>query len=99
MKRRLAAILHADVAGYSRLTGQNEEQTHQQLNTSLNLLSEIITDHDGIKIHEAGDAILAEFSSVVDATVCAVKIQRRLKTKNAELPDRFKREGVNPKRN
>jgi adenylate cyclase len=84
MKRQLAAILHADVAGYSRLTGQNEEQTHQQLNTSLNLLSEIITDHDGIKIHEAGDAILAEFTSVTEAVEAALQFQKNMAERDSE---------------
>jgi class 3 adenylate cyclase len=57
MKRQLAAILYADAVGYSRLTGQNEEQTHKQLNTGLNLLTEQIAAYDGSKVHEAGDAI------------------------------------------
>ena len=78
MKRHLAAILHADVAGYSRLTGQNEDLTHQQLNTSLDLLTEIITVHDGSKIHEAGDAILAEFASVTAAVETAIQFQQSM---------------------
>ena len=75
MKRQLAAILYADAAGYSRLTGQNEERTHQQLSTGLNLLTEKIADHAGSKVHEAGDAILAEFSSVTSAVDAAVEFQ------------------------
>ena len=56
MKRQLAAILYADVAGYSRLTGLNEESTHQKLDAGLNLLTDKITIHGGHKVHEAGDA-------------------------------------------
>jgi len=55
MKRQLSAILYADVAGYSRLTAQDEEKTHQQLNAGLNLLTEKTAAHDGSKVHEAGD--------------------------------------------
>ena len=84
MKRQLVAILHADVAGYSRLTGQNEEQTHQQLNTSLNLLTEIITVHGGNKIHEAGDAILAEFTSVTEAVEAAIQFQKSMADRDSE---------------
>ena len=61
MEHQLAAILYADVAGYSRLTGLDEEETHRKLDASLNLLSDVIAAHGGQKIHEAGDAILAEF--------------------------------------
>jgi adenylate cyclase len=78
MRRQLAAILYADVAGYSRLTGQNEERTHQQLNTGLNLLTENIAAHGGSKIHEAGDAILAEFSSVTAAVEAAIEFQKSM---------------------
>ena len=85
MKRQLAAILYADAAGYSRLTGQNEEQTHQQLNTGLNLLTEQIAAHAGSKVHEAGDAILAEFSSVTAAVDAAVEFQKLMATRDSEL--------------
>lgn len=79
MKRQLAAILYADVAGYSRLTGQNEERTHRQLDTSLNLFTEIISANDGSKIHEAGDAILAEFKSVTAAVEAAIEFQKSMR--------------------
>ena len=84
MKRQLSAILYADVAGYSRLTGQDEEQTHQQLNTGLNLLGEIITAHDGSKVHEAGDAILAEFSSATEAVDTAVEFQKLMASRDSD---------------
>ncbi len=85
MKRKLAAILYADAASYSRLTGQHEEQTHLQLNTGLNLLTEQIAAHGGSKVHEAGDAILAEFSSVTDAVDTAVEFQKLMATRDSEL--------------
>jgi adenylate cyclase len=85
MKKQLAAILYADAAGYSRLTGQNEELTHQQLNTGLNLLTEQITTNGGSKVHEAGDAILAEFSSVTAAVDTAVEFQKLMATRESEL--------------
>jgi len=85
MKRQLAAILYADAAGYSRLTGQNEERTHQQLNTGLNLLIEKIAAHGGSKVHEAGDAILAEFSSVTSAVDAAVEFQLLMGSRETEL--------------
>jgi len=85
MKRQLAAILYADAAGYSRLTGQNEKRTHQQLNTGLNLLIEKISAHGGSKVHEAGDAILAEFSSVTSAVDAAVEFQIFMESQQPEL--------------
>lgn len=85
MKRQLAAILYADAAGYSRLTGQNEALTHQQLNTGLNLLTEQIVAHEGSKVHEAGDAILAEFSSVTEAVDTAVEFQKLMATRESDL--------------
>ena len=78
MKRQLAAILYADVAGYSRLTGQNEEQTHQLLNEALTLLTDTITAAGGSKVHEAGDAILAEFTSVTEAVESAFEFQKSM---------------------
>jgi class 3 adenylate cyclase len=87
MKRQLVAILYADVAGYSRLTGENEEQTHRQLDEGLNLLADAIASHDGLKVHEAGDAILAEFPSVTDAVEAAVESQKAMATRNTDLAE------------
>ncbi len=87
MKRQLAAILYADVAGYSRLTGLDEEQTHHKLDAGLNLLADVIAAHGGKKVHEAGDAILAEFQSVTAAASAAVEFQRQMATRNAELAE------------
>ena len=77
MKRQLAAILYADVAGYSRLTGRDEEATHRRLGAGLNLLIELIAAHAGQKIHEAGDAILAEFQGVTAVRLCSPGITFR----------------------
>ena len=87
MERQLAAILYADVAGYSRLTGLNEEETHRKLDAGLNLLTEVIAEHGGQKVHEAGDAILAEFQSVTAAVNSAVEFQRNMSSRNAKLAD------------
>ena len=98
MKRQLAAILYADVAGYSRLTGFDEEATHQQLDTGLNLLTDKITAHGGHKVHEAGDAILAEFVSVTEAVNSAVSFQHEMTRQNAGLSENERLEfriGVN----
>ena len=86
MERKLAAILYADVAGYSRLTGADEERTHRILSTYLDLVSKLIGDHGGTVLHYAGDAVLAEFPSVVIAVTCAVEIQQTLAQRNQELP-------------
>jgi len=87
LPRKLATILYADVAGYSRLTGQDEDQTHQQLNSGLNLLTQKIAAHDGNKLHEAGDAILAEFPSVTAAVDAAVQFQKSMATRESSLPE------------
>ena len=72
--RRLAAILAADVAGYSRLMGADEEGTHERLKAHLReLLEPKIAKHRGRIVKNTGDGMLAEFSSVVDAVRCAVE--------------------------
>ena len=96
--RKLAAILYADVAGYSRLTGADEEATHRALGTSLDAITATIEGRGGRVLHYAGDAILAEFASVVVAVACAVDVQRDLAARNHGLPDERKllfRIGVN----
>ena len=75
--RRLTAILAADVAGYSRLTGADEEGTHERLKAHLTeLVNPKIGEHRGRVVKNTGDGLLAEFASVVDAVRCAVAIQR-----------------------
>jgi adenylate cyclase len=86
MERKLAAILSADVKGYSRLMGEDEEATIRTLTTYRELIASLIQRHRGRVVDSPGDNLLAEFASVVDAVRCAVEIQHELKTKNTELP-------------
>ena len=98
LNRKLAAILYADVAGYSRLTGADEEGTHKTLRAYLDAISTLIEGHGGWVLHYAGDAVLAEFASVVVAVGCAVEVQRDLAARNEPLADDRKvrfRVGVN----
>ncbi|MDX1487147.1 MAG: adenylate/guanylate cyclase domain-containing protein [Acidiferrobacterales bacterium] len=98
LERKLAAILYADVAGYSRLTGEDEEGTHRRLSTYLDLISTSVEQHHGKVMHFAGDAVLADFGTVSDALLCAAAVQRDLDRKNADLPEERKvqfRMGVN----
>jgi len=86
--RRLAAILAADVAGYSRLMGVDEEGTHERLKAHLrDLVDPKIKEHRGRVVKNTGDGLLAEFSSVVDAVRCAVEIQRGMAEREPEVPD------------
>ena len=87
LPRKLAAILYADVAGYSRLTGEDEDATHRRLSEYLDLISTIIGHHRGRVMHYAGDAVLAMFEAVVDALTCAAAIQEELNARSAELPE------------
>jgi adenylate cyclase len=86
MERKLTAIFCADVFGYSRLTGENEEATHRTLRAYRKLIDALIEQHRGRFVHSAGDSVLAEFPSVVNAVQCAVEIQTALKAENAALP-------------
>jgi adenylate cyclase len=88
VERRLAAILAADVAGYSRLMGVDEEGTHERLKAHLGQLVEPkITEHRGRIVKNTGDGFLAEFASVVDAVRCAAQIQRGMIDREPEVPD------------
>jgi TolB-like protein/class 3 adenylate cyclase len=86
-KRKLAAILSADVEGYSRLMDDDEEATVRTLTTYRTAIAELVQKFRGRVVDSPGDNILAEFASVVDAVNCAVEIQRELAKQNAELPD------------
>jgi len=86
LKRKLTAILSADVKEYSRLMGQDEVGTIRTLTTCKNVMSSLIQQHRGHVVDAPGDNLLAEFGSVVDAVNCAVEIQRELSERNAELP-------------
>jgi adenylate cyclase len=98
VKRKLTAILSADVKGYSRLMGEDEKGTVHTLNAYKEVITGLIQHHRGRVVDAPGDNVLAEFSSVVDAVHCAVEIQKELKTRNAELPENRRMEfriGVN----
>jgi adenylate cyclase len=98
VKRKLTAILSADVKGYSRLMGEDEEGTIRTLNTYKEAMSNLIQQQRGRVVDAPGDNVLAEFRSVVDAVRCAVDIQKELKNRNAQLPENRKMEfriGVN----
>jgi len=86
-KRKLTAILSADVEGYSRLMGEDEDGTIRTLTSYRELMSALIQKHRGRVVDSPGDNLLAEFSSVVDAVRCAVEIQEELRVRNAELPE------------
>jgi adenylate cyclase len=89
MERKLTAILCADVHGYSRLMAANEEPTLRTLSYYRKLIDSLIEQHRGRFVNSAGDSVLAEFPSVVNAVQCAVEIQTALKSENAPLePDR-----------
>jgi adenylate cyclase len=97
-KRKLTAILSADVKGYSRLMGENEAETVKTLTSYRKIMGELIQQHRGRVIDSPGDNILAEFGSVVDAVQCAVAVQNEFKARNAELPENRRMEfriGVN----
>jgi adenylate cyclase len=98
VKRKLTAILSADVKGYSRLMGEDEEWTVHALNTNKDMMRGQIQQHRGRVVDAPGDNVLAEFVSVVDAVQCAVEIQQVLKAKNAMLPENRRMEfriGIN----
>ena len=86
--RRLAAILAADVAGYSRLMGADEEGMHERLQAHLReLVNPKVAEHRGRIVKTTGDGFLAEFPSVVDGVRCAVEIQRGMIDREPEVPD------------
>src|SRR5882672_6655979 len=97
--RRLAAILAADVAGYSRLMGDDEEGTHERLKGHFEqVINRKVTEHHGRVVKNTGDGALVEFASVVDATRCAAEIQRGMLDREAEMPEQRRirfRIGVN----
>jgi adenylate cyclase len=98
LKRKLTAILSADVEGYSRLMDDNEEATIHTLNDYREAMSNLIKQHRGRVVDTTGDNLMADFASAVDAVNCAVEIQRELTERNSELPDNRKmqfRIGVN----
>ena len=98
LKRKLTAILSADVEGYSRLMGDDEESTIRTLTNYRSAMTSLIQKHRGRVVDAPGDNLLAEFSSAVHAVTGAVEIQRELAGRNTELSDERKmnfRIGVN----
>ncbi len=85
--RKLAAILAADVAGYSRLMEQNEEATLSTLNVFLGVIRGMVEEHEGRIVGTAGDSVLAEFASPVQAVRSAVAVQRALRRRNMDLTE------------
>src|SRR6202022_2892533 len=87
VERRLAAILAADVAGYSRPVGAGGGGKHQRLKRHIGeLVDPKIKQHRGRTVKNTGDGMLAEFPSVVDAVRCAVEVQREMAERNADIP-------------
>jgi len=98
IKRKLTAILSADVKGYSRLMREDEEGTLQTLNAYKEVIFNFIQQHRGRVVGTAGDSVLAEYASVVDAVKCAVEIQKELRVRNGDLPEERRMEfriGIN----
>jgi adenylate cyclase len=98
VKRKLAAILSADVQGYSRLMEEDEEGTIRTLKANIEVINGFIQQHRGRLVATGGDSVLAEFASVVDAVRCAVGIQEELKERNKDVAENRKMEfriGVN----
>ena len=87
MKRRLAAILAADIAGYSRLMGEDEAATVRDLKGHQAVILPLVGRYDGRIIDTAGDGILAEFPSAINAAECAVVIQTVMATRNERVPE------------
>lgn len=87
IERKLAAILATDAVGYSRMMQIDEEGTLRMLNSHRETIDRLITDYDGRIIGTAGDSVVAEFGSAVDAVVCAVEFQRAIEIHNQGVPD------------
>ena len=84
-RRKLAAILAADVVGFSKMMGQNEDRTLNNLKSCRAITDESIENHHGRVFGSAGDSIIAEFASPVDAILSAVEFQKNLRDRNQEL--------------
>jgi len=91
-KRKLVAVVHADVKGYSRMMGEDDEYTVRTLASSRQEMSRLVKLHKGRVRDTAGDGFLVEFPSVVDAVKFSVEFQREMKTRNADIPDAKKME-------
>jgi class 3 adenylate cyclase len=97
-RRKLAAILSADAVGFSRRMHEDEAGTHARLRACREVIDRLVAGHDGRIVGSAGDSVLADFPSVVEALACAVDIQRALRERDAALPPEHRLEfrvGVN----
>ena len=97
-QRRLATILAADVFGYSRLTAENEEDALRTLKAHRGVIDRLISRHEGRIFNTAGDSVLAEFGSAVEAVRCAITIQEELRVRNAQIDENRRMEfriGIN----
>ena len=86
-KRKLAAILSADVVGYSRLMAADEAATVQTIKSYRDIITRLVVRHDGRVVDAPGDALLAEFPSAVEAVRAAVDVQKSLEGRNIELDE------------
>ena len=97
-KRKLTAVFSADVAGYSRLMGEDEAATVETLEAYKQVMFSLIKQHRGRVVDSPGDNLLAEFASVVDAVQCGMAVQKELQARNADLTENRKmrfRIGIN----
>ena len=97
-RRKLAAILSADAVGFSRQMHRDEAGTHARLQSCREIIDRLVAEHDGRIVGSAGDSVLADFPSVVEALTCAVDIQQALREHNTALPPELKLEfriGIN----
>src|SRR5215210_3411840 len=86
MKRKIAAILAADIAGYSRLVAEDEEATLRRLASHREVFDDFITRYGGRIFNTAGDSVMCEFDSAVEAVRSGIDIQESLRTRNRDLP-------------
>nr|MCS5643654.1 adenylate/guanylate cyclase domain-containing protein [Dehalococcoidia bacterium] len=87
VERKIAVILATDVVGYSTKIEENEEQTLQTLKACRAIIDGLIAEHHGRVFNTAGDSVLAEFPSTVEAVLCASEFQRTVKERNASVND------------
>jgi adenylate cyclase len=98
VKRKLAAVLSADVRGYSRLMAEDEEWTVRTLKVYKDIMGNLVHQYRGRVVDATGDNLMAEFASVVDGVQCAVEVQQVLRAKNAMLRENRRMEfriGIN----
>ena len=87
MERKLSTILASDVVGFSKMMAANEEHTLRDLSRRRQVIDGVVAEHDGKIFGSAGDSIIAEFSSPVNATRCAVEMQERMASLNEDIPE------------